>query len=490
MNTPLVHTSCFFKNLPFQQKDATIILGGGLAGLSAGFVLARAGMPVSVLERDNTVGGLSKTILQNDFRFDLGGHRFFTKDARIDTFVRELLSGDFLTVLRKSKIYMHGKFFDYPLKPSNAVFGLGVAKTLKALSDYGYEKVKNIVTPPHHVSLEDWVVSNFGRTMFNLYFKEYSEKVWGIPCNRVSEEWVSQRIKGLSLWVAIKNAFSRVNGREVDTLVDRFIYPPFGIGQISDRLKDKIEENNTVYTDTGVTKIYHENSVITGITASNCRKLYHIQGREFLSTIPLTKLVHLLKPAVPEEIRDAASLLRYRDLVVVAIMLNQERVTDLTWMYVPEKDIPLGRIHEPKNWSPQMAPEGKTHIVSEYFCFQGDKIWNSTDEELRTTTVGHLEKLGLVRKNEVIGSSVIRVPKAYPVFEVGYTEHYRKIVRYLENFKNLHISGRSGLFRYFNMDHAIESGLDAAGDILKKQSEAGGTDRYCSAKQLIPTPVN
>jgi protoporphyrinogen oxidase len=490
MDTPVTHTSCFFKKLPFQQKDATIILGGGLAGLSAGFTLAGAGIPVSVLESDNTVGGLSKTIIQNDFRFDLGGHRFFTKDARIDSFVRELLGGDFLTVPRKSKIYMHGKFFDYPLKPSNAVFGLGVATTLKALSDYGLEKIKNIVTPPRNVSLEDWVVSNFGRTMFNLYFKEYSEKVWGIPCNRVSEEWVSQRIKGLSLWVAIKNAFFRFNGREVDTLVDRFIYPPIGIGQISDRLKEKIEENNTVYTDTRVTEIHHENSVITGITASNCGKLYHARGREFLSTIPLTKCVQLLKPSVPEEIRDASSRLRYRDLVVVAIMLNRERVTDLTWMYVPEKEIILGRIHEPKNWSSQMAPEGKTHIVSEYFCFEGDKIWNSTDRELRTTTIEQLEKLGLVRKNEVIGSAVVRVPKAYPVFEVGYSEHYRKIVRYLENFKNLHVSGRSGLFRYFNMDHAIESGLDAAGDILKKLSEAGETDRPYSAKRLIPTPVN
>jgi protoporphyrinogen oxidase len=484
------------KQLSFQDsqlkvsEDTTIILGGGLAGLSAGFALAGAGMPVSVLESDNTVGGLSKTIIQNDFRFDLGGHRFFTKDARIDTFVRELLGRDVLTVPRKSKIYMNGKFFDYPMKPSNAVSGLGITTTMRAVTDYGLEKVKNIVNPSEHISLEDWVVSNFGRTMFNLYFKEYSEKVWGIPCDRVSEEWVSQRIKGLSLWVAIKNAFFRFSGRDVNTLVDTFIYPPFGIGQIADKLKAKIEVKNTIYTDTRVTEIHHENSVITGITARNCGKLYQVRGSEFVSTIPLTKFVHLLKPAVPEEIRDAASRLRYRDLVVVAIMLNLERVTDLTWMYVPGKDMPLGRIHEPKNWSSQMAPEGKTHIVSEYFCFEGDKIWNSTDKELRTTTVGQLEKLGLVRKNEVIGSAVVRVPKAYPVFEVGYTEHYGKIVRYLDNFKNLHFSGRSGLFRYYNMDHAIESGLDAAGDILKKLSEAGETDRCCSAESLIPTPVN
>jgi protoporphyrinogen oxidase len=467
---------------PLSSKDATVILGGGLAGLSTGFVLAKADMPVIVFEGEHSVGGLSRTIIQNDFRFDLGGHRFITKSARIERFVKDLLDRDFLTVSRRSKIYMRSRFFDYPLKPYNAVFGLGILTTLKAISDYGFEKMKNLVIPRVNVSLEDWVVSNFGRTMFNLYFKEYSEKVWGLECDKISKEWVSRRISGLSLWVAIKNAFFRFSGREVETLSDRFIYPPLGIGQVSERLKNGIEEKNSIFTGTKVMQVHHEGCFIKGVTARNCGKLYNTEGREFVSSIPLPKLVQILTPSAPEEILDAASHLQYRDLVVVVIMLNRERVTDLTWMYLPEQKMTLSRIHEPKNWSAKMAPEGKTHIVSEYFCFRGDEIWESSDEELRNTTVSQLERLGFINGKEVIDSCVVRVPKAYPIFEIGYKKHYEKILGYLSTFKNLHICGRGGMFRYYNMDHAVESGIEAAEDIMKKTfSEKKGESQLTGA---------
>jgi protoporphyrinogen oxidase len=442
------------KSLPRNKQNTTVILGGGLAGLSTGYVLANSGIPVVVLESDS---------------FDLGGHRFITKKEKIRYFVLDLLGGDFLTVARKSKIYMCRKFFDYPLKPLNALFGLGMPTTLKAITDYSREKIKSFVSHPVDISLEDWVVSNFGRTMFNLYFKEYSEKVWGIECKRISKEWVSERIKGLSLGIAIKNAFFKFSGQEVDTLADKFIYPLQGIGQISDTLRAKIEKENPVFTNTRIAEIHHEDFFVKSITAINYGQIYTVEGREFVSSIPLTNLLQMLSPPAPDGILKAASQLRYRDLVIVVIMLNRERVTDLTWMYLPERDIPLGRIHEPKNWSPRMAPEGKTHIVSEFFCFEGDTIWNSSDEELITTTIKQLESLGLVKKEEVFDSCVVRIPKAYPLLEVGYTEHYNKILRYLKNFENLHISGRSGMYRYYNMDYAIESGIEAAENILGKQ---------------------
>ncbi len=480
----------FLNSLPVNKKNTTVILGGGLAGLSAGFSLVNAGQPVVVFERDYVVGGLSKTIDYGEFRFDLGGHRFITKNEKIRHFVSQLLEGEFLTVPRKSKIYMRRKFFDYPLRPSNALFGLGISTTLKAVSDYGIEKIKNFFSPSVSVSLEDWVVNNFGRTMFNLYFKEYSEKVWGVECKTINKEWVSQRINGLSLWVAIKNAFFKFSGREVDTLVDKFIYPPMGIGQISDKLKAKIEEENTVLTNTRVAEINHKDFLIKSVTAVNCGQIHNVGGTEFVSSIPLTNFIHMLEPPAPEEIREAASRLKYRDLVIVVVMLNRERVTDLTWMYLPEKDIPLGRIHEPKNWSPDMAPKGKTHIVSEYFCFDGDEVWNSSDEELTASTVEQLERLGFVRKSEVIDSCVVRVPKAYPLFVVGYTGHYNKILRYLENFKNLHIGGRSGMFRYYNMDHAIESGIEVAENILKKPQKEKVSNLDCSGKKFFLTPLN
>jgi protoporphyrinogen oxidase len=450
------------------RKDTTVIIGGGLSGLSAGVSLVRAGRPVVVLEGEHVVGGLARTIVRDGFRFDLGGHRFITNKEKILFFIRDLLGQDLLTVQRKSKIYMHGKFFDYPLKPSNALFGLGLSTTVTAITDYTIEKMKHYFRNPVSVSLEDWVVNNFGRTMFNLYFKEYSEKIWGIECNSISKDWVSQRIRGLSLWVAMKNAFFKFNGRKIDTLVDKFVYPSQGIGRISDKLREGIERENTVLTSCRVKEIHHRDSFIERIVAEHCGKMYSLEGSDFVSSIPLTKLIHMLNPAVPKEIQEAASQLRYRDLVVVTIMLNRENVSELTWMYLPEKAIPIGRIHEPKNWSPYMAPKDKTSIVSEYFCFKGDEIWNTPDEDLKTATVQQLKQLGFIRENEVIDSCVIRVPKAYPLFEVGYTEYYDKILSYLENFKNLYIAGRSGTFRYYNMDHAIESGIEAAENILKK----------------------
>ena len=449
------------------EKDV-VILGGGLAGLSAGRVLSDADRSMIVLESDSAVGGLSKTITYRGFRFDLGGHRFITKKKRIESFVDGLLDGDSLTVLRKSKIFMFNKSFDYPLKPSNALFGLGMATTLKAVSDYGKERIRNYFSTPVHTSLEDWVVSNFGRTMFNIYFREYSEKVWGLQCDRICKEWVAQRIKGLSLGAAIKNAFFKFTGKDIDTLADEFIYPSKGIGDISERLKAEIEGENPVLMDTGVSKIIHENFVVTHVIAENCKDVLDIAGREFISSIPLTSLVQMLTPSVPDDIIDAASRLKYRDLVIVTVMLDRESVSDLTWIYLPEKNVPIGRIHEPKNWSIHMAPEGKTHLVCEYFCFQDDDIWSSGDEELGSLTAKSLEGLGIIEGGDVIDSYVVRVPRAYPLFEVGYAEHYERILRYLDNFMNLHISGRNGMFRYYNMDYAIESGIEAAEKIIRK----------------------
>lgn len=448
------------------RSNAIIIMGGGLAGLSAGFCLAEAGRNVSVVEADSDVGGLSRTIRHGDFRFDLGGHRFFTKNQETERFVKDILKGQYLDVHRKSKIYLHNNFFDYPLRPANALLGLGLGTTVRAVTDYGKEKVKNIFIKPQNVSLEDWVVSNFGRTLFTIYFKEYSEKVWGIECKDISEEWVSRRIEGLSLGVAMKNAIFKFSGRKVPTLVDRFIYPPFGIGQISDRLREEIEKDNTVNTNTRVREVHHKDFSVTGVTAQNCERDYDIKGKEFISSIPITHLLTMLNPAPPRAILDAASKLRYRDLIVVTLMIDRERVTDLTWLYLPEKNMPLGRIHEPKNWSPYLAPEGKTSIVAEYFCFQNDSIWNSSDTELADITSLQLEQLGLIKKEDVADHCIIKVPKAYPVFEVGYETYYSMILDYLKNFRNLHIAGRTGMFRYYNIDHAIESGRETAKRIL------------------------
>jgi protoporphyrinogen oxidase len=463
-------------NSSVDEHDAIMILGGGLTGLSAGCVLAHAGKKVRVFESDTVVGGLSKTVVRNGYRFDLGGHRFFTKDEKIDDFMRTLMEDELIWVDRTSKIYMRRKYFDYPLKPINAMFGLGIPTTMRIMADYGAERVRRMVRPLENVSLEDWVVSNFGRTMFNIYFKEYSEKVWGVDCRRISAEWVAQRIKGLSLGKAVKNAFFKVSGKDLPTLVDRFLYPKLGIGRISERLKEEIEKSGEVHTDTRVGRVNRSGFRITGIEVQNRQGAATLGGREFVSSVPITSLVRMLNPAPPKHLLDAASKLKFRDLIVVAVMVDKKRVTDQTWIYIPEQSIPFGRIHEPTNWSGMMAPEGKTIVVAEFFSFRGDRLWNQDDPKLSDITVRHLEHLGFLKAHEVIDTAVVRVAKAYPLFEVGYKELCNELYEYLGRFENLHVAGRSGMFRYYNMDHAIESGMETAEKILQKTYPAAEKD--------------
>jgi protoporphyrinogen oxidase len=452
------------------EKETTIVLGGGLTGLSAGCVLARAGVKVRVFEKDETVGGLSRTVVRDGFRFDLGGHRFFTKDNRINSFVDDLMGDEMISVHRTSKIFMRGKYFDYPLKPLNAMFGFGIPMTTRILGDYALEKMKGLIRKTRAVSLEDWVIGNFGRTLFDIYFKGYSEKVWGLDCSMISAEWVERRIQGLSLAKAVKNAFFRVSGRDVPTLVDSFTYPQRGIGRISDRLAEEIERENQVCIGAEVERINHSGFTVEGVTVKGPEGREFVRGNEFISSLPLPHVVKMLNPAPPAEIIAAASKLRFRDLVVVAIMVGRRRVTDLTWIYVPEKHIPFGRIHEPTNWSEKMAPAGKTAVVMEYFSFRGDAIWNKGDEELIGITARNLETLGFIGTGEVLGGVVVRVPGAYPLFDVGYREACDVIYDYLQGFSNFHLAGRSGMFRYYNMDHAIGSGIETAEKILAKRS--------------------
>ena len=449
-----------------------VILGGGLSGLSAGYVLSNAGFTVKVYERDSVVGGLSKTIVKNGFRFDLGGHRFFTQDQRIDAFVRHLMGDELLAVQRSSKIYLRDRYFDYPLRPINAMFGLGIPTTARILSDYVRQTTKRTIRNNMTVSLEDWVISNFGRTMFNIYFKEYSEKVWGIDCRRISAAWVAQRIKGLSLGTALKNAFFRFSGKDLATLTDSFLYPSLGIGRLSDRLKEEIVKSNDVYTNAIVQFVNHSDSRVSSISVLNQGQVLTIPADEFVSSIPITKLVSMLNPSPPAAILETASKLRYRDLVVVAIMVDRERVTSQTWIYIPEKKIPFGRIHEPTNWSPAMAPPGKSLLIMEFFSFRGDAIWEMQDDKLADLTVKNLVRLGFINEQHVLDSIVVRVPKAYPLFEIGYRKHIDGLQDYLGRFSNLHIAGRSGMFRYYNMDVAIRSGIETAEKVIQKSRSA------------------
>jgi len=446
--------------------DEAVILGAGLTGLSAGHALARAGVGVRVLEREGTVGGLARTVSCGPFRFDLGGHRFFTRDAAVEGLVRRLLGPECIAVSRSSQIFLRDRYIDYPLRPLNAMSGLGAPAVVRIVLDRLAEGLRGRAGSRPMVSLEDWVVGHFGRTLFELYFKEYSEKVWGIGCERISMDWVAQRIQGLSLGAALRNAFLGRGGSTIRTLADAFLYPVDGIGRIAERLREEIEKGGEVRCGVEVSRVCHRDFRVRSVVVGEGAGASTVDAGAVVSTIPLTDLVRILEPAPPREVLRAAGSLRFRDLVLVAVMLDRRRATDQTWLYFPERRIPFGRIHEPTNWSSRMAPEGKTLLVAEQFCSRGDETWTASDAELADGALRHLHRLGIVSRHEVLGSAVLRVPKAYPLFEVGYQEHCRTIRAYLEAFRNLFAAGRGGTFSYLNMDHAIAAGMEAAGSVL------------------------
>ncbi len=452
-----------------------LILGGGLAGLAGAYALTQAGRRVQLLEGASATGGLARTMTHDGFRFDLGGHRFLTDDVRVERLVHELLGDELVTVPRSSRIYLHGKWIAYPLQPLSALFGLGLRASAQILLGYAWASVARRLRPAPLVSLEDWVVAQFGRPLFNLYFRDYSEKVWGIGCRDISAEWMASRVQGLSLGAAIRRALLK-RGPALPTLTDRFLYPRLGIGRIAERLREEIEPSAEILTDTRIVRLHREGWRIEGVTARQGDKTVEFAADAFLSTIPLTQLIQSLHPPAPTEVRAAAAQLRFRDLVIVTVMLDRAQATDQTWLYFPGKDIPFGRLHEPTNWSPAMAPPGRTLLVTERFCFRGDATWNASDAELIETTVQHLEKLGFIRRHEVLEGVVLRIPSAYPLFEVGYQERSQVLSDYLQRFENLYIAGRGGMFRYYNTDHAMASGLDAAQAILECDTQTRAAD--------------
>lgn len=460
------------------------IIGAGPAGLSAGYSLADGKTDVTVFEKDSVVGGISRTVVNGDFRFDLGGHRFFSKSKEINDFLENLLRYELIDVGRKSRIYFKKRYFDYPLEPRNAVFGLGISTALKILISYISQRIKNVYSRKTVATLEDWVVDKFGRRMFQLYFKSYTEKVWGIPCNEIEAEWVAQRIKGMSLSRAIVNALGLTKKDSPATLIRQFHYPRLGIGRICEKMTGAIiEMNSKVVLNASVVEVEVSGDMVLSVSVKNGEgRIEKFNADQYISSMPITELVRSMRPSAPQDVLNAAEKLKYRDFVAVAAFINRDRVTEDTWLYIHEPDIKFGRIHEPKNWSPYMAPFNKTSLVMEYFCFENDEIWSMPDNKLAKITIDELvNKLKFVYDKEVLGFQVVRVRKAYPMYDIGYSKHLKVLLDYLKNFKNLQLIGRNGTFRYNNMDHSIEMGIKAARRILGEDHDVlnvNSSDEY------------
>lgn len=443
-----------------------VIIGAGPAGLSAADTLSKSDCRFIVLEATDFIGGISTTIKHNGFYFDLGGHRFFTKNKEIDKYVANLLGEDLALVDRSSKLLLNGKFFDYPLKPINAIFGLGPFTAASIISHYIIERLKFNPHPPRN--LEDWLISQFGKTLYKLFFKTYTEKVWGIDCNRISVEWGVQRIKGLSLRTAIIDAFWKKRKKDAATLVKHFSYPNKGIGMICEKLAETIKEPNRLLFNSPATDLSHDGEKITSVTYSGKEGVGKLESDFVISSMPITELITSLRPLPPDDIVEAAKGLRYRNLVCVALMFDVPFVTNQTWIYVHDPLIDFGRIHEPKNWSVAMAPRDKSCVVFEYFCNEGDATWNAPDEELYENTKQDFKKSNISPEasDKIFDYKVVRVSKAYPLYEMGFSRPLLKIRNYLKRFKNLQLIGRYGTYKYNNLDHSIETGIKGAQNIL------------------------
>jgi protoporphyrinogen oxidase len=452
------------------RGNQTVVAGGGPAGLTAAWLLAKRGVPPLVLEQDDQVGGIARTEEYKGFRFDIGGHRFFTKVGSVQKLWRSMLGPEMLTRPRLSRIYYGGKFFDYPLKPMNALFGLGIWNSFLVLLSYIWIRIRPIRP---EVSFEDWVSNRFGRRLYNIFFKTYTEKVWGIPCNKIGAQWAAQRIKGLSLLTAVTNMLlrsvrSREGSAQIKTLIEEFEYPRLGPGMMWEAFRAEVERmGGKVQLEAPVQRVEHNGDAIVAVEYGNGAVRTRVDVDRFISTIPLRELVQKLSPPPPEQVRTAAERLHYRDFLTVALIIDAPTLFPDNWIYVHDPRVKLGRIQNFKNWSPDMVPDQRlTCLGLEYFCFEGDGLWSMTDEDLVRLGSKEIAAIGLLGGGKVIDGTVVRMPKAYPVYDEGFEAALEVVRQYLARFSNLQVAGRNGMHKYNNQDHSMVTAMLAAQNLL------------------------
>ena len=445
-----------------ENSQTTLVLGGGPAGLTAAYLLGQAGADTIVLEAEDQVGGLAKTVEVDGYRFDLGGHRFFTKSVEVDTLWHEVLGDEFLLRPRMSRIYWNKRYLDYPLRGPDVIRKLGPVELTRCMGSYlRAASRRNKIDD----SFEDWVSNRFGRRLFELFFKSYTEKLWGVPTTEIRAEWAAQRIKGLSFFSAAKAAFFGNKGNKVKSLISEFHYPRFGPGQMWEAMSDAIEDDGgEVRTDAPVERLELAGDRIVEVEAGG---ISYTLPDAVISSLPLRTVVELTSPPPPDEVREAARGLRYRDFLTVALVVDGEDLFPDNWIYIHEPGVRVGRIQNYRSWSPWMVPDpDKACVGLEYFCFAGDDLWTMDDDALVELAARELEQLGLAARSKVERGFVTRVPKAYPIYDTDYAARVATIRRWLDQIDNLQQVGRNGLHRYNNSDHSMLTAMRAVDNLL------------------------
>ena len=430
------------------------VLGAGPAGLTAGYLLARRGVPVTVLEASGALGGLARTVVRDGYRFDLGGHRFFTKSREVEALWHEVLGDELLLRPRLSRIYWRGRFLRYPLRPRDVMRKVGPVELARIGGSYLASRGVNRRKPE---SFEDWVSARFGRRLFELFFRAYTEKVWGVPSAEIRAEWAAQRIRDLSLWRATRAALGG-EGR-IRSLIDEFHYPRLGPGQMWEAMANEIVRlGGEVHTRAPVTRI--------SLGAGGPREIEAgarvIRPAAVISSLPLRSIVGMVEPAAPSSVAAAAAGLRYRDFLTVALIVEGADPFPDNWIYVHDPDVKVGRIQNFRAWSPDLVPEpGRACVGLEYFCFEDDDVWSAPDEILVRRAADELERLGLLAAGRLVRGHVVRVPKAYPMYDAEYESRVAAIRAWLGALPGLQQVGRNGLHRYNNSDHSMLTAIRA-----------------------------
>ncbi|HUZ44804.1 MAG TPA: NAD(P)/FAD-dependent oxidoreductase [Acidimicrobiales bacterium] len=453
---------------PTPAGDDVVVIGAGPAGLTAAYQLAKHGRRSVVLEADYIVGGISRTPERDGWRFDIGGHRFFTKVKPVEDLWHEILPDeDFLLRPRMSRIYYDGKFFDYPLKAGNALRNLGVMEAVLCVLSYVWARIR---PPKDQSSLEGWVVARFGWRLYRTFFKTYNEKVWGVPASDIAADWAAQRIKNLSLSKAVINALlPRRNQKEITSLIEEFQYPKFGPGMMWERAAQLVQEaGSEVRMQNRAVRVERAGGRAVAVVAQDREgSEARIEAAHVVSTMPISELIEVISPPAPEDVLKAAKGLSYRDFLTVALVVPATSSFPDNWIYIHAPEVRMGRIQNFGSWSPYMIKEGRTCLGLEYFVFEGDELWNSADNDLIALGTRELEALGLVKSDQVEVGYVVRMPKAYPVYDEGYAERVDVIRRWLEaEVPNVHPVGRNGMHRYNNQDHSMYTAMLSVENIV------------------------